>query len=95
MSPIFIDLLHFLSYRTTGKKHESEELLFEDLGTYEMGSVQSRDFQNVKLEELPLFTYESLLKATGNFHSKNKLGKGGFGEVYKVIMQILFLAATC
>lgn len=94
MSPIFIDLLHFLSYRT-GKKHESEELLFEDLGTYEMGSVQSRDFQNVKLEELPLFTYESLLKATGNFHSKYKLGKGGFGEVYKVIMQILFLAATC
>nr|XP_027084496.1 G-type lectin S-receptor-like serine/threonine-protein kinase At1g11330 isoform X1 [Coffea arabica] len=36
-----------------------------------------------KFEELPLFTYEALAKATDNFQSNNKLGKGGFGPVYK------------
>lgn len=37
-----------------------------------------------KFEELPLFTYEALARATDNFQSNNKLGKGGFGPVYKV-----------
>jgi hypothetical protein len=31
-----------------------------------------------------VFTMETLLAATGNFHDDNKLGEGGFGPVYKV-----------
>ena len=34
--------------------------------------------------ELPLFSYESVLAATNNFSTMNKLGEGGFGPVYKV-----------
>ncbi|KAF5443869.1 hypothetical protein F2P56_036393 [Juglans regia] len=33
--------------------------------------------------ELPLFSYESVLVATDNFSTANKLGEGGFGPVYK------------
>ncbi|XP_059462638.1 G-type lectin S-receptor-like serine/threonine-protein kinase B120 isoform X2 [Corylus avellana] len=33
--------------------------------------------------ELPLYSYESVLAATNNFSTVNKLGEGGFGPVYK------------
>jgi hypothetical protein len=40
--------------------------------------------------ELPLFSYESVSVATGQF--SDKLGEGGFGPVYKVIyVQIIIL----
>ncbi|XP_042065330.1 G-type lectin S-receptor-like serine/threonine-protein kinase At1g11300 [Salvia splendens] len=35
------------------------------------------------LEELPLFKMEMLANATSNFSEANKLGRGGFGPVYK------------
>ncbi|CAI9090998.1 OLC1v1025910C1 [Oldenlandia corymbosa var. corymbosa] len=34
-------------------------------------------------EELHLYSYATLANATDNFHSRNMLGKGGFGPVYK------------
>ena len=37
-----------------------------------------------KNAELPLFSYESVLAATNNFSTVNRLGEGGFGPVYKV-----------
>ncbi|CDP17675.1 unnamed protein product [Coffea canephora] len=36
-----------------------------------------------KYEELPLYTYEELANATDNFQSNKRIGKGGFGPVYK------------
>ncbi|KAF8409425.1 hypothetical protein HHK36_005501 [Tetracentron sinense] len=38
--------------------------------------------------ELPFFDLSILVAATENFSSTNMLGKGGFGPVYKVILQI-------
>ena len=33
----------------------------------------------------PLFDFNQIANATGNFSSDNKLGEGGFGPVYKVL----------
>lgn len=36
--------------------------------------------------DLPLFDFATILDATNNFSLSNKLGEGGFGPVYKVMM---------
>lgn len=36
------------------------------------------------LETTKRFSYNELRSATDNFHSRNKIGRGGFGAVYKV-----------
>lgn len=36
--------------------------------------------------DVPFFDFESILAATDNFSDENKLGKGGFGPVYKVFL---------
>ncbi|KAL2932325.1 hypothetical protein RDABS01_037735 [Bienertia sinuspersici] len=35
------------------------------------------------VEEVPLFDFKELVEATNNFHDTNKLGRGGFGPVYR------------
>lgn len=35
--------------------------------------------------EVPYFDFESIVLATNDFSDANKLGKGGYGPVYKVI----------
>lgn len=42
-----------------------------------------------KLEESLQFDLATIEAATSNFSEDNKLGTGGFGEVYKVITLIL------
>ncbi|XP_076937125.1 G-type lectin S-receptor-like serine/threonine-protein kinase At4g27290 [Bidens hawaiensis] len=37
--------------------------------------------------ELPLFGLSTLLKATNNFSTDNKLGEGGYGPVYKGVLE--------
>ncbi|CAI0431205.1 unnamed protein product [Linum tenue] len=39
--------------------------------------------RNVDELELPLYDFETMAVATGNFSDDNKLGQGGFGVVYK------------
>ena len=41
------------------------------------------------------FKYSTLEKATNNFSLDNKIGQGGFGSVYKVIILPLHLDRTC
>nr|XP_043620444.1 G-type lectin S-receptor-like serine/threonine-protein kinase At4g27290 [Erigeron canadensis] len=37
--------------------------------------------------ELPLFGFSAIAKATNNFSPENKLGEGGFGSVYKGLLE--------
>ena len=54
----------------------------------ELSSSQTQD------RDLPLFDFEEIDKATNNFSWGNKLGQGGFGFVYKVIILILIMITT-
>lgn len=38
----------------------------------------------VNTPDLPVFSFNSVASATGDFAEENKLGQGGFGTVYKV-----------
>jgi len=39
-----------------------------------------------KGHDIKVFNYTSILEATMNFSPENKLGQGGYGPVYKVIL---------
>ncbi|XP_077219502.1 cysteine-rich receptor-like protein kinase 7 [Tasmannia lanceolata] len=68
------------------KKLKSQRVLLDELGP-----LNDRDFPNgdmnggnqVTPQELPLVDLATVLAATNNFCSSNKLGEGGFGPVYK------------
>ncbi|KAI3458745.1 hypothetical protein Pfo_015408 [Paulownia fortunei] len=48
-----------------------------------MATVLEDDLEKVNIKELTLFTFETVVNATEQFHNQNLLGKGGFGLVYK------------
>ncbi|KAF8017705.1 hypothetical protein BT93_H2793 [Corymbia citriodora subsp. variegata] len=70
---IFVMLLFIgcccLRRRRAQKKYEAAE---EECGVTEIPSLKSLQFD-----------WDTLLSATDNFSQENKLGKGGFGEVYQ------------
>ncbi|KAJ6995879.1 hypothetical protein NC653_012681 [Populus alba x Populus x berolinensis] len=90
-----VDLLPFLlpvvpdgnAHFHFGKEYTGHDLLLFDFDTdpsstnKESSSVDNRKNRWSKNMELPLFSYESVSVATGQF--SDKLGEGGFGPVYK------------
>ncbi|KAL1537439.1 non-specific serine/threonine protein kinase [Salvia divinorum] len=70
----------FLCWRLIDKHRGKKE-------TIEMGNVVDLSLPDglsqVNIDELPLFTLAMLTNATGSFSEANRLGKGGFGPVYK------------
>jgi hypothetical protein len=49
------------------------------------------------LQDVNHITYNELRSATDNFHSSNKIGRGGFGDVYKVVrkFQMVLVITFC
>lgn len=45
--------------------------------------------------DVPFFSLNSILVATQNFSNASKLGRGGFGPVYKVLQLSLFFSFFC
>ncbi|EPS70219.1 hypothetical protein M569_04543, partial [Genlisea aurea] len=96
-SAVFIALVSFSSFllwknkknrpRRNGLTHpkilslreRSQDLLLISTMNKRENPVESTDEEL----DLPIFDYATLLEATDEFSDSNKLGKGGFGSVYK------------
>jgi hypothetical protein len=48
----------------------------------DMEGLEENDNEGI---EVPYFDFESIVMATNDFSDENKLGRGGYGPVYKVI----------
>ncbi|KAJ7946879.1 Receptor-like kinase [Quillaja saponaria] len=60
----------------------------ESASTYFQNSESIEDLEGSRRSsDLPLFDLSSTLAATDNFSYANKLGEGGFGSVYKGVLQ--------
>ncbi|KAJ0733758.1 putative protein kinase RLK-Pelle-DLSV family [Helianthus annuus] len=78
VSVILVIICLFCRYR---KKHQQQ-------GT--SGNKSGHELENSSVDEdleLPLFGLSTILKATNNFSITNKLGEGGFGPVYKGVLE--------
>ena len=53
--------------------------------------MKKRNNDRQDSHELQIFSFETISAATRNFSTKNKLGEGGFGPVYKVLSLSLSL----
>uniref|UniRef100_F6H2B3 Receptor-like serine/threonine-protein kinase n=1 Tax=Vitis vinifera TaxID=29760 RepID=F6H2B3_VITVI len=56
-------------------------------GTTELNNEGAETNERQEDLELPLFDLDTILNATHNFSRNNKLGEGGFGPVYKGMLQ--------
>jgi len=56
----------------------------EDLEASNRSSYAEKLEVFLKDEHDKVFSYASIVEATNDFSSENKLGQGGFGPVYKV-----------
>ncbi|XP_030939533.1 G-type lectin S-receptor-like serine/threonine-protein kinase At1g11410 [Quercus lobata] len=66
---------------SSGKRQSSDSNNFED-------SPSRREFDGSKRNSsFPVFDLRTIIAATDNFSAANELGKGGFGSVYKGLLQ--------
>ncbi|CAA0835956.1 G-type lectin S-receptor-like serine/threonine-protein kinase B120 [Striga hermonthica] len=68
-----------LSKTKKPKVRRSGEFSYESSGPCDI-SIESQQSNG---PELAMFSFSSVVTATDNFSDKNKLGQGGFGDVYK------------
>ncbi|KAL0341134.1 UNVERIFIED_CONTAM: G-type lectin S-receptor-like serine/threonine-protein kinase [Sesamum radiatum] len=75
----------YFSWKWMAKRRGTKRtILVEEAGTLDSVDPSLQDaLSKVNLEELPLFKFQTLADATDKFSDANKLGKGGFGHVYK------------
>lgn len=65
--------------RNRGRFYDSEREVRELI---DEGDLEEKDNEGI---EVPYFDFERILVATNNFSDASKLGRGGYGPVYKVI----------
>ncbi|KAJ9553560.1 hypothetical protein OSB04_017605 [Centaurea solstitialis] len=80
-SPVL--LLFAIAYACRKKK---KRLLRKEKGNWYGVDKKITSVQMEDLDELPFFSLSNVAKATDNFSINNKIGEGGFGAVYKGVL---------
>ncbi|KAJ7968436.1 G-type lectin S-receptor-like serine/threonine-protein kinase [Quillaja saponaria] len=81
---IMISIAAYFLWRWTTKYRANKQ---KSKGLLDFSEDLTADMKRAELQELPLFEFAKLATATNDFHSANKLGQGGFGPVYKGILE--------
>jgi hypothetical protein len=80
-------------YKYPARKKKNKEMLLlnirEAYPKFPGEDKHGDSLNQVKLQDLPLFNLQELASATNNFHLSNKLGQGGFGPVYRVMVVLV------
>ena len=76
MVEFLIDYFHILNYAYLVQIWTQEHVFVDEM-------MLDEETLNVDLPTIPLIT---ILNSTNNFSKASKLGEGGFGPVYKVLM---------
>lgn len=84
MAAIFSLACVFASWKFYERTPLNDSSLSHIFQNHLSGSKEFVEGETDQAPELPLIKFESLVLATDNFSDSNKLGKGGFGIVYKV-----------
>ncbi|KAK7848586.1 g-type lectin s-receptor-like serine/threonine-protein kinase [Quercus suber] len=83
----FISICTYFLWRWMTKqkarKTKAKEILLFNKGEARQ-KYHNDNLNQLRVQELPLFSFEKLASATNNFHLSNKLGQGGFGPVYRI-----------
>jgi hypothetical protein len=72
---------------TTGKRRSEHAPTVALSSTYFEESSRELD-ESTRNSDLPFFDLSVIIAATNNFSVANKLGEGGFGSVYKVLLSL-------
>lgn len=75
----FLSLSFFIFHGYAEKKTKMQDLVASN-ESYGIKDLED-DFKG---HDINIFNYASILDATMDFSSENKLGQGGYGPVYKV-----------
>ena len=68
------------------EKQKRDEYFLELTASDSFKDVHHLESNGGKGTDLLIFSFASIMAATNDFSVENKLGQGGFGPVYKVMM---------
>ncbi|KAJ0602125.1 putative protein kinase RLK-Pelle-DLSV family [Helianthus annuus] len=82
-SKYVISSLNLVSSSTENQRRKRDEYFLELTASESFTDVHQLESNTRNGKDLLLFSFASIMSATGDFAVENKLGQGGFGPVYK------------
>ncbi|WJZ91097.1 hypothetical protein VitviT2T_010202 [Vitis vinifera] len=80
---LLMGFLYYLRRKSKGERKMEEAMLHELATSNSFSDSKDVDHDGKRAHDLKLFSFDSIVVASNNFSSENKLGEGGFGPVYK------------